>query len=482
MSRSQKKFNHSKVLSLDFSSNTQNKPLEYLNNSNSALVLSLSNNELQKDNLFNSNCNLSNHSIVISTKLRSKNKLLTFKDHFVNNITKIKQSTATMINHLRNKRTYIYPLVNKGKGNSKPTLISKKLKLNLQYNMTTKNTNQVFKPFSFIKGDEEKAKFKRKRLFQLTEEEVKKKSRKVYFIPLALLNAQNYIRDTGLQISAITDQLKLILLNVNQLNTEILFSSNFMKAFMILSNKQKTQFNSLIEETTALFVIIQPKILKRIHTSLDQILYCDIPNIKEEQSKPVASEDECLVLNLKWFKSVTTYFMACIEIFQVMKNKVTHMLFVPNEFFTIKVSLDLLRYDTNYLIVTGRHYIEKYYNDKEMISRFEEGIENIDKLDQGHYVNHAQIDNGKKSKMRILKGIKAKLNKINAALDGERTVDLPNKKTKKKLMLIKESLLNLPVVNDIFNYYDKDTREKIIAQRVCQRIMYYGEELDNDSK
>lgn len=320
--------------------------------------------------------------------------------------------------------------------------------------------------------------FNRKRKLQLTQREIFKKSQKVYFIPIKLAQAKGSFSDFELQVSAISDQLKLLYSNLPKLKSEFLNTTNFLKAFDNLQHKEKTKYNKLLEDTIVIMVNVVPKLLKKLYNSLDQIVYCKLPQLKEEEKKAISNEDECLIINVKLFHEVSTYFSACIEIFEVIKTKKAILSFTRDEYFAIKVHLDYLRFDVNNLISTAKTYIDKYYNDEKLISNFEVGCELKPKnISMNSYDIFDRIFQAEKASLKA--NSNAKVREINAILDQEnkgfKSSSAPKAIEKDKqpyYLNYYNSLLNKPVVSVVMKYYTKETRDQIIANRIVERFRH----------
>lgn len=337
-----------------------------------------------------------------------------------------------------------------------------------------KNKNMSFKE------EEEKVvkvnTFERIRKLHSSQTEIMRKSQKVYFIPIKLVQAKGSFQDFELQVSAISDQLKLIFSNNQKLKSEYLYTSNFMKAFNNLRQNEKTKYNILLEDTITIMISVVPKILKKLYYSLDQIIYCKLPEPLEEEKKVINSEDECLILNVKLFNEVSTYFSACIEIFEAIKTKKTILSFKQNEYFIIKVYLDFLRFNANNLITTAKTFIDKYYNDKQLISNFEVGCELKPKKRLINYYDiFDRIFQGERASLKT--NSNAKVREIKAVLDKGKTRFQASSSTKtidKQPYYLNyyNSLLNKPLINVLMKYYNKETREKIIANRIIERYRH----------
>lgn len=380
-----------------------------------------------------------------------------FCDKFLFDISQLQYSTNRIITKLKNSRSHHHARNNFNLNHKQDdsSFISDK---NRQQKIISNNNNN--------RSTMKKIQF-RKRKFHLSEKYIFRKYQNVYYMPLSLMRSQNKIKDSTLQLSAISDQLKLIKANIQEFEMESFYSTKFTKAFKISNEKEKQKYNILLEETSVLLIVIQPKILQKIYTSLDQILYCRFPCLNEESTKQATNEDECLILNKKLFNKTTIYFNSCVEVFNIIQSQVYLIQFKYKQYFLLKVYLDLLRYNLTTLILVAKRFIDNYLLDEEMLNRFEESCELKEKTEK-------KSKNLVKSKLKknndLTDNINTKIKKICTILDfnkkSAKTQEIAKETKFHPNTSLKTSLLNLPLITEIMKYYDLKTKQMITAQRL----------------
>ena len=285
-------------------------------------------------------------------------------------------------------------------------------------------------------------------------------------MPSYLKQSQLSKTSAKIQLATIIDKSILILDNISYFKSQYMFTGNFQKAFKNLNPKQKASFNKTMEDICTILMKLPPLLMKHFYDSLDQILYCAIPDLTEECKKKISNEDECMKENYKVFIDVSNYYTGCVEVFKILTKKISGMKYNRNTYFNITLLLDIARFNSSSLISFAKNYIEKMKEDIKMLNNVEENLhlKKKKKIYQHDDINERLRS---KDKKRIVNE-NEKLGRIIAALnmEKERVVDFKDLDNK---YYLKESLLNLSVITNMMGYIDKPIREKIIAQRVVER-------------
>ena len=333
------------------------------------------------------------------------------------------------------------------------------------------------------------------RSFDLPLTEIQKNAFTIYSVPSFLKQSQLSHTSPTIQLSTIIDKSLLILDNITYFKSTYMFSGNFQRAFRNLTLHQKATFNKTIEDTCSLLTKLPPLLMKHIYDSLDQILYCAIPNLHDESKKHISNEDECMKENYKVFIEVTNYYMGCVEVFKIVTKKIRGMKYNRNTYCNISLLLDTARYNTSSLNSFAHTYIDKMKEDLKLLNKLEENLHLKKKKRMNRSCNSNSSNNSNKGndflekcrnkdKQKLMRE-NEKRNRITAALNMEKKERInindynnntnynrsncSNNHHNSKKYYLQKSLLNLNVITELMNYIDKPIRERIIAQRVVER-------------
>ena len=328
------------------------------------------------------------------------------------------------------------------------------------------------------------------RSFDLPLTEIQKNAFTIYSVPSFLKQSQLSHTSPSIQLSTIIDKSLLILDNITYFKSTYMFSGNFQRAFRNLTLHQKATFNKTIEDTCSLLMKLPPLLMKHIYDSLDQILYCAIPNLHDESKKRISNEDECMKENYKVFIEVTNYYMGCVEVFKIVTKKIRGMKFNRNTYCNISLLLDTARYNTSSLNSFANTYIDKMKEDLKLLNTLEENLhlkkkKRMNRSNSNSNSNSSSSSKGNdflercrnKDQQKLMRE-NEKRNRITAALNMEKkerkhVSDCGNSNyhisCSSKKYYLQKSLLNLNVITELMNYIDKPIRERIIAQRVVER-------------
>ena len=424
--------------------------------------------------------NNNNNNSINDASLSSSH--LTLIEKVFNDIAKIKQYTSLSLKRLKK---------------SKSTLTLK----HIQQSTPTKDQNDSLRESLSLKSISLKQQqqhhsssltLHHTRSFDLPLTEIQKNAFTIYSVPSFLKQSQLSHTSPTIQLSTIIDKSLLILDNITYFKSTYMFSGNFQRAFRNLTLHQKATFNKTIEDTCSLLMKLPPLLMKHIYDSLDQILYCAIPNLHDESKKRISNEDECMKENYKVFIEVTNYYMGCVEVFKIITKKIRGMKYNRNTYCNISLLLDTARYNTSSLNAFANTYIDKMKEDLKLLNKLEE---NLHLKKKNKSCNSSSSNSNKndylercrdKDKQQKLMRENEKRNRITAALNMENKErknindynnnsssscnrsNCSNNHNSKKYYLQK-SLLNLNVITELMNYIDKPIRERIIAQRVVER-------------
>lgn len=293
-------------------------------------------------------------------------------------------------------------------------------------------------------------------------------SKKIYDAPYILQKVNIFLKQPEVQLKSIYNKLKLLLNNIQYFYNNFLIKREFRHAFINMENPVKAHFNMIIEEVCILVVKLIPLILKEFYFSLSQLLFINIPQIKEEMEKTPSNEIECLKYNIHFFQKVKDYYSACVDIYNVIQKQIAEFKFSPNEFTALNNILDLARYNSTNLISMANTQIEKTKNDDDIFNNFEIGL-NIKK--KKYYEKESGFERfHKRRKMKLLDD-KEKINRIKSALNigtkdlhNQFIVKLNNKENEN------QSILNSYLIKDMMNYFTPEIKQKIISQQVIERF------------
>jgi hypothetical protein len=253
--------------------------------------------------------------------------------------------------------------------------------------------------------------------------------------------------------------------------------SQFYISFNKITNKKKAKFNLILEEICILLIKIIPLLLKHFYNVMDKLLYIECPDIRKESLFSPKDEKECLYMNFNFLNRIIVYFRGCIELYKVIQIKIGNFKYTINEFTRINIFLDLTRYNLSKLIWISNINIKKIEQDQEIINK----LENKNKYKK---INENILERyNRRHKIKISDG-DLKLNRINNALNINKKINHycyspeseNNKRKTNKLFynndfdfIKKKGLFNSYLVNSMMKYFDKNFRNKIIAQQVIER-------------
>ena len=390
---------------------------------------------------------------------------------------------------------------NKKENNSNITLSNKNILKNYQNNnlslcSTTvgnklNKSNEHFKltTFSNLSSDNQnkknifhikEIKFKNlqhKRNLNINENILRYHAYKLFSISPILISKTYFIKDSESQIKCIMDKIKLIIDNFEFFKTNYMDKSQFYIAFNKITNKKKAEFNLILEEICILLIKIIPLLLKHFYNVMDKLLYIECPDIRKESLFSPKDEKECLYMNFNFLNKIIVYFQGSIELYKVIQIKIGNFKYTINEFTIINIFLDLTRYNLSKLIWISNINIKKIEQDQEIINK----LENRNKYKK---INENILERyNRRHKIKISDG-DLKLNRINNALNINKKINHycyspeseNNKRKTDKIFynndvdcIKKKGLFNSYLVNSMMKYFDKNFRNKIIAQQVIER-------------
>ena len=428
--------------------------------------------------IHNSSPQTSNNNNNINNYEHNNNNL-TIIEKFFNNIERIKQYTNLSLKGLKksqstlNLRRRTHNLNNNNSNMNNNNVINYNnqdiINANNTENESKKEIALTLKAIKIkpeYQFQSERHSLLHLRTFSISSSEIHKNAFHIYSMPSYLKQSQLSKTSAKIQLATIIDKSILILDNISYFKSQYMFTGNFQKAFKNLNPKQKASFNKTMEDICTILMKLPPLLMKHFYDSLDQILYCAIPDLTEECKKKISNEDECMKENYKVFIDVSNYYTGCVEVFKILTKKISGMKYNRNTYFNITLLLDIARFNSSSLISFAKNYIEKMKEDIKMLNNVEENLhlKKKKKIYQHDDINERLRS---KDKKRIVNE-NEKLGRIIAALnmEKERVVDFKDLDNK---YYLKESLLNLSVITNMMGYIDKPIREKIIAQRVVER-------------
>ena len=312
------------------------------------------------------------------------------------------------------------------------------------------------------------------RNFYLSEEILENKFEKL-FSNDNLIGNNLYIKEAKLQLNDIVNKLNLVLDNIEYFKSNYMHKGIFYSAFDNMRNKQKAEFNSVIEETCVLLIKIVPKLLKKFYENLDKLLYVNIPDINQEMEKNPENEKECLNFNYTFFNIVSFYFYACVDILKEIKKRIEYFKYTYSEYIILNKYINLARYNTSKINSIAQINILKTMKDKEILEKFEIGLGIKEKKND---FNDNILDRYHKRHQQKLFQETSKLDRINSAINFKNKSYSPKKLSKiglngnNKFILEKremKSILNNPVIINMMKYFKKNIKSQIISQQVIER-------------
>ena len=312
------------------------------------------------------------------------------------------------------------------------------------------------------------------RNFYLSEEILENKFEKL-FSNDNLIGNNLYIKEAKLQLNDIVNKLNLVLDNIEYFKSNYMHKGIFYSAFDNMRNKQKAEFNSVIEETCVLLIKIVPKLLKQFYENLDKLLYVNIPDINQEMEKNPENEKECLNFNYTFFNIVSFYFYACVDILKEIKKRIEYFKYTYSEYIILNKYINLARYNTSKINSIAQINILKTMKDKEILEKFEIGLGIKEKKND---FNDNILDRYHKRHQQKLFQETSKLDRINSAINFKNKSYSPKKLSKiglngnNKFILEKremKSILNNPVIINMMKYFKKNIKSQIISQQIIER-------------
>ena len=312
------------------------------------------------------------------------------------------------------------------------------------------------------------------RNFNLSEEILENKFEKL-FSNDNLIGNNLYIKEAKLQLNDIVNKLNLVLDNIEYFKSNYMHKGIFYSAFDNMRNKQKAEFNSVIEETCVLLIKIVPKLLKQFYENLDKLLYVNIPDINQEMEKNPENEKECLNFNYTFFNIVSFYFYACVDILKEIKKRIEYFKYTYSEYIILNKYINLARYNTSKINSIAQINILKTMKDKEILEKFEIGLGIKEKKND---FNDNILDRYHKRHQQKLFQETSKLDRINSAINFKNKSYSSKKLSKiglngnNQFILEKremKSILNNPVIINMMKYFKKNIKSQIISQQVIER-------------
>lgn len=312
------------------------------------------------------------------------------------------------------------------------------------------------------------------RNFYLSEEILENKYLKL-FINNNLPGNNTYIKESKLQLNDILNKMNLVIDNIEYFKSNYMNKREFYSAFINMVNKQKAEFNSVLEEICVLLIKIVPKLLKEFYENIDKLLYVNIPNINHEMKKKPDNEKECLRYNLIFFNNVNLYFLASFDILKEISKTIEYFKYSYSEYIILNKYLNLARYDSSKINVMANVNVLKTKNDKEILQKFEIGLgikikknnsnDNIlERYNKRQHQKKEFQDIPKLERINSCLNFKTKSNKIYSSQKSGKNGLNGNLEKKEK-----KSLLNNPIVLNMMKYFNNNVKSQIISQKVVER-------------
>ena len=164
------------------------------------------------------------------------------------------------------------------------------------------------------------------------------------------------------------------------------YASNHLlkESFFNLNKTLQIKCNKDFELLAYLCLEIPKLILGNFFFSLDQFLYCKIPNINEYTNIPYSNEVEIFSNNIKLICEIFIYLSSCKEVFELLVKKVEQMNITSKLFKIIEQFLHFTRYYSSRIINMSQTYIEKTIQDKNFLIKIEEEAQLIPTTKKQH--------------------------------------------------------------------------------------------------
>ena len=304
--------------------------------------------------------------------------------------------------------------------------------------------------------------------FSYTLEQIKQKHKYNDSIPIYFKSSISHKQLTDeYKFNYISDRLSIILDNLSYFRGKYASNHLLKESFFNLNKTLQIKCNKDFELLAYLCLEIPKLILGNFFFSLDQFLYCKIPNISEYTNILYSNEVEIFSNNIKLICEIFIYLSSCKEVFELLVKKVEQMNITSKLFKVIEQYLHFTRYYSSRIINMSQAYIEKTIQDKNFLIKIEEETQLIPKTKKQHIDILSKIHDKNINKKNLET---RKITRVDIALKGNKVVTRGKEKfVLETPPLALQSMLNSNIVSKLLKYVNKSTYDKIIAQRIVDR-------------
>ena len=304
--------------------------------------------------------------------------------------------------------------------------------------------------------------------FSYTLEQIKQKHKYNDSIPIYFKSSISHKQLTDeYKFNYISDRLSIILDNLSYFRGKYASDHLLKESFFNLNKTLQVKCNKDFELLSYLCLEIPKLILGNFFFSLDQFLYCKIPNINEYLTIPYSNEVEIFSNNIKLICEIFIYLSSCKEVFELLVKKVEQMNITSKIFKVIEQYLHFTRYYSSRIINMSQAYIEKTIQDKNFLIKIEEETQLIPKTKKQHIDILSKLHDKNINKQNLET---RKITRVDIALKGNKVVTRGKEKfVLETPPLTLQSMLNSNIVSKLLKYVNKTTYDKIIAQRIVDR-------------
>lgn len=178
------------------------------------------------------------------------------------------------------------------------------------------------------------------------------------------------VQDIDFQSGYISDQIKVLLDNIESLRFCLFNSPYMLDMFKGISSSCQEEINLLLEETSGMMLEIASIILSDFAKYLEKYISILPPSKERLKACYVKSEENAFIVNIKLFTEISMYFKGCYEVYLVLLKQEDDISLPFLKFMEVSQYLDRSRANISSLIFRSKAYINNYKEDKEMYEKY----------------------------------------------------------------------------------------------------------------
>lgn len=196
----------------------------------------------------------------------------------------------------------------------------------------------------------------------------------------------NVASNMEFQSSLISDELNVLLENIQHFKMTFLHNKELFDIFQSLENKKQININKILEESCGLMMEISNDILLDFAQYLEKFASIQPPRPEKLKIKAVKNEEQTFISNVNLFTEISSFLKGSFEVYSLLIKQVEDMKLPVNQFMKVVQFLARCRLNVSNLIYTTKNYQNNYQNDIKLFSKYQENKVSEEKNDKSYHI------------------------------------------------------------------------------------------------